>query len=266
MSPEQFSESEFNEGVGKDGKLKGHRPRGTIPYLPDRDASFSVLRNWVSNAIGLPPAVRLDTVTRAGRNDDDALTLYLSNGVKIRCPQQKRLQSPGPFSAFFASETDGLCRPPYLNRPEVADVFTALCALGSADETRNELDDLRERVETFIEMCEPLPGTLTPANRYTTLRALKTRGQYDKNAAKAVRGRKPVLVIDREWPAKFIRHIELLTYLREIHNQTLSDTFLQGRMRELECTYHKLQAHNLDRTHHAALAFYELSDDLADTE
>ena len=48
------------------------RKRGLIPPLPDRDAPFSVLRGWVSDAIGLPPTVRVETVVRHGRDDEDS--------------------------------------------------------------------------------------------------------------------------------------------------------------------------------------------------
>ena len=172
VTAEQFSEDDF-------APADKPRPKGALPWLPDREASFSVLRQWVSNAIGLPATVRVEAVTRYGRDDEDSLSISLSNEVVIRCNRQKRLQSPGTFQAFFASESDGLCQPKYLTRAECGDVYVALCRLGTADAAVTELDMLRERLDMFTAMCDTTQASLLPQWRYVTIAALKQRTTYD---------------------------------------------------------------------------------------
>lgn len=244
-----------------------------LPHLPDREASFSAVRQWLSNAIGLPPTVRVDSVTRFGRGDDDALALTLSNDLVIRCDRQKRLQSPGALQAFFASESDGLCRTKFLTRAECGDVYIAMCALATAAAEQDELSELRERLDGFVQMCDPVHASLQPDYRYATLRRLQARPEYDRAAASdAKKGKapqlQPVLVADHEWgkdtgTTYLVRHSEFITQLRVVHMQTVADNFLKGRMSELGCVYHALQAHGPGRRGHAALAFYELPSDMS---
>ena len=243
-----------------------------IKHLPGRGASFSDLRQWLSDAIGLPPAVRVDSVIRFGRGDDDALALTLSNEMVIRCDRQKRLHSPVSLQAFLASESDGLCRPQHLTRPECGDVYIAICALATAAAEQDELTELRERLEGFVQMCEPVHASLQPDYRYATLRRLQARAEYDRAAASDTKkGRAvvtPVLVADHEWSEDngttyLVRHSEFITQLRVVHMQTIADNFLKGRLAEVGCVYHALQAHGPGRRGHAALAFYELPSDMS---
>jgi hypothetical protein len=251
MSGDGSFSDEDVEPVGK------ARPKGHLPYLPSRDASFSVLRQWVSNAIGLPPQVKVESVTRYGRDDDDSLNISLSNDVQIRCNRQKRLQSPGPFQAFFASESDGLCQPKYLSRAEVGDVFVALCRLGTADAAASELDILRERLDMFVAMCDLHHGSLLPQWRFVTISALKQRAIYDPKVPRS----QPVLVNDMEWHKQLIRPIEFVAYLRVIHGQTVNESTLEGRMTEMGGARHSLQAWDGAREHKVKLVFYELPQD-----
>lgn len=243
------------------------RKGGTIPYLPGRDAPFSVLRQWVSNAIGLPPTVKVDTVTRFGRDEDDALVLTLSNDTVIRCNRQKRLHSPPSFRAWLASESDGLCRTTHLKPGEVLDIYVALCALATAAVEQDEMSELRERLQSFVAMCEVMHGSLTPEYRYNTLRRLQKRDEYDRSAAtEGKKGRttvRPVLVADHEWKTYLVRHSEFITQLRVVHMQVVPDTWLKGRMAELGCEYHALQAHGPGRRGHASMTFYQLAPEMA---
>lgn len=248
-------------------------PKGRrIPYMPDREASFSDIRQWLSTAIGLPDKVRVDAVTRFGRGEDDALAIMLSNDMVIRCDRQRRLLTPGGLQSFFASESDGLCRTQYLSKAECGEVYIVLCALATAAAEQDELSELRERLEGFVQMCEPVHGSLQPEYRYSTLRRLQAREEYDRAAASDIKkGRsatRPVVVADHEWAGGdgtvyLVRHSEFITQLRVVHMQTIADNFLKGRMAELGCTYHALQSHGPGRRGHAALAFYELPHNMA---
>lgn len=255
MSPD-FRESDFEQ---PDKAPKGRK----IPYMPKRDATLSVQREWLSLGIGSPPHMRLDSAIRSGKDDDSAVMFYFSNGMEVRCPQQKRLQSPGTFAGFWASETDGVCRPPYMTRQEVSEWFSVMCSVATAQAGLSELDILRERLESFVAMCEPVRGSLAlpVTNRFVTLTALKKRAPYDARTRAL-----PVLVLDEEL-GYFIRAIELITYLRLVHGVTpLSDDFLKGRMSELGCEYHKMQGQAPDRSArggHPTLVFYRLAEDLS---
>lgn len=243
------------------------RKGGTIANLPSRDASFSVLRQWVSNAIGLPSAVKVDTVTRFGRDEDDALVLTLSNDTVLRCGRQKRLQQPASFRAWLASESDGLCRPPHFKPAEVGDIYVALCALATAAVEQDEMSELVERLQGFVSMCEVVHSSLTPEYRYETLRRLQKRDEYDRTAAaEGKKGRttvRPVLVADHVWQTYLVRHSEFITQLRVVHMQTVPDMWLKGRMAELGCEYHAVQAHGPGRRGHASMTFYQLAPELS---
>ena len=222
-----------------------------------------MLRQWVSNAIGLPPTVRVEAVTRFGRDDEDSLSISLSNNVVIRCNRQKRLQSPGPFQAFFASESDGLCQPKYLSRAECGDVYVALCRLGTADAAASELDMLRERLDMFADMCDIIPASLLPPDRYVTIAALKQRPTYD---AKQPGRARPVVIVDTPWGKRFVRQVEWVSYLRVIHGQVVNEAVLEGRMKELGGPRHALQAWDSGRHNKVALVFYELPTDTPEDE
>ena len=227
---ERFTEGDFGEPVKRPG-------RGTnLPWLPDRDASFSELRHWLSSAIGLPPSVRVDTVVRFGRNDEDALAITLSNGMTIRCDRQKRILTPGGLQAFFVSESDGLCSPKYLTKAECGDVYIALCRLATATAEQDELSDLSERLGGFVGITDTVHMSLTPEFCYASVRRLQGRDEYDRKAATdGKQGRqiiRPVLVADHAWrpdtTTYLIRHSEFITHLRVVHMQQVGDNFLKG--------------------------------------
>ena len=252
-----------DDGIVRAGDLEPPgkaRKGGKLPNMPDRDAPFSELRHWVSDAIGLPPTVRVESVIRYGRLDDDSLAISLSNNVVIRCDRQKRLQAPGTFQAFFASESDGLCQPKYYRRDEVGDVFIALCRLGTADTAASEMEAWSERVDMFVGMCDKFIGSLRPPDRYTTISKLRARPTYDPKYS-GIDPHPPVLVVDEGWGEggkRFIRHTELVGYLRVVHGQTVDERVMPGRMRELGGERHNLQAWAPDRSQKIHLVFYEL--------
>jgi hypothetical protein len=212
--------------------------------------------------------VRVEAVQRHGRNEEDALVLSFSNGQSIRCKEQKRLHTPKGWQTFFAGETDGLCQPAYLTNPEVGDAWIGLCRLASVSAQQDELDELTERLAGFVDMTEIMHRSLTNTYRYSTLRAIQGRSEYDKLAAlEGKHGRhtvRPVLVADHEWgevgtTVYFIRHSEFICHLRHVYSLTVSDNFLKGRMAELDCEYHMLQARGPSRRSRPHLNMYELA-------
>jgi hypothetical protein len=247
------------------------RKGGHIPYKPDRDAPLTEQRHWLSNAIGLPSTVRADSVVRPGRNEDDALIITLSNDMVLRCDRQKRLFTSGTLIPWLISESDSLCRPAYLTKAECADVYQVLCLLATVATEQDELSELTERVHMFVAMCEQVHASLTRQPRYDTIRLVRRRPEYDRKAATDGKlgrhGPRPVLIVDHMWSDNgaatyMIRHSELIAHLRHVHSQQISDSFLKGRMAEIGCTYHSLQAFGSGRRGHVALTFYQLADDM----
>lgn len=263
LGPDDISRPDPEPSVPKGRKL---------PYMPDREASFSEMRQWLSNAIGLPKAVRVESVIRYGRGDEDVLTIGLSNDTVIRCDRQKRLMTPASLQSFFTSESDGMCRPQYLSRPECGEVYMVLCALATAAAAQDDSVELRERLESFVLLCEPVFKSLVPEFRYETLRALQSRPVYDRLAATEVkRGRAlvtlPVVLSDSEWSAGpeivyLIRHSEFITQLRSVHMQVISDSTLKGRMQEIGCVQHTFQGFSSGRAHHVSMILYQLPGDI----
>ncbi len=144
MSPISDHDADRIGGRGKP------RPKGKIPYPPDRNATLPELRGWISDAGGLPAEVRIEAVFRAGRESGDPITLTLSNGMSLRCPHQRLLQQPGTLQAFLASESDGIAQPAYLSRPEAGDFYTVLCRLGTASAKADPIGDLHEQLAMFV--------------------------------------------------------------------------------------------------------------------
>jgi hypothetical protein len=169
------------------------RPKGKIPYLPDRTATLPELREWASNAAGLPPEVRVETITRPGRDPSDPLSIYLSNGVELRCEHQKQLQMPRTLQAFLASESDGIAQPSYLSPAEVGDFYIALCRLGTAAARTNARSALSEQLAAFVELTAEVPGSIVDrARRYDMLQTLRARPTFDRADRPAGVERRPV--------------------------------------------------------------------------
>lgn len=242
------------------------RPKGKIPYPPDRDATVPQLRDWLSNAMGLPPEVRVDAVTRAGRDPDDALTIVLSNGIAMRCAVQKRLQQPRTLQAFLASESDGIAQPAYLSPAEAGDAYVVLCRLGTACERHDPIADLLERLSTFVQLAEELHGTLLPEGRYKTIEAIRARPAFERGVAIDMRNGQPqvvpVVLVDAGAKRHYIRASEWMVYLRFCVGMTFDEGRLPSIMGELGSDRLHPQAWNADRSHKTHLVFYTVPENL----
>jgi hypothetical protein len=238
------------------------RPKGKIPWAPERDATISEMREWLSNAIGLPGGVRVETVFRAGRDAEDPLTIVLSNGTKMRSSRQKTLQQARTLQAFLASESDGVAQPCYLSPAEVGDVYTVLCRLGTAAAKVDAVADLRERLAGFLSRSEELFGSLGYEARYATIEAARMRPLFDRLAALNGSDSRPVVVVDQESNARYIRASEWVAYLRFTVGHTVNESRLVAQMSEIGSERVEPQAWNADRSHKTHLVFYSVPEDL----
>ena len=262
MSSHGFSDEDL-DAIERRKNGDKPRPKGKIPYLPDRTATLPELREWASNAAGLPPEVRVETITRPGRDPSDPLSIYLSNGVELRCEHQKQLQMPRTLQAFLASESDGIAQPSYLSPAEVGDFYIALCRLGTAAARTNARSALSEQLAAFVELTAEVPGSIVDrARRYDMLQTLRARPTFDRAVALAMRNGvpevRPALVVDPADETRYIRASEWVIYLRFVVGQTVDERGLPARMAEIDSERIDLQAWNVDRSHKAHLILYLL--------
>lgn len=259
MSPD-YSEEDIDRADGAKP-----RPKGKIPYLPDRSASLPELRQWLSVSIGLPPQVKVQSVHRPGRDDNDPLSITLSNDLVLRCAKQKRLQMARSLQSFLASESDGIASAPYLSPPEVGDVYIALCRLGTAGERIDPVADLQEQIGGFLAIGGPYRGTLALGQRYDTLLALKAMPRFDRTAAMAMREglptARPVIITDAE-DDRHLRASEWVTYLRFVIGRVVDERRLVAEMREAGSERVDVQAWNGNRTHKLRAIFYSVPAEL----
>ena len=239
-------------------------PKGRkTPYPPEREATLSEVREWLSNAAGLPPEVRIETVVRAGHEPEDAVTVVLSNSMKLRCSHQSRLQQARTLQSFLQSETDGIALPHYLTPAEVGDFFGQLCRLGTASSRSDPVADLHERLMMFVGLCEEIIGSIVDhAARYMTIEAIRSRPSFDRAAAQDMKNGspevQPIVLVDQEDGRRYVRALEWVAYLREVLKWPVNESKLVARMAELGSERVDPQAWNPDRSHKTHLVFYSL--------
>lgn len=238
------------------------RPKGKIPHPPSREEPLSEVRQWLSDAAGLPPEVRIEVVIRSGTEPEDPLTVVLSNKIQMRCPHQSRLQQARTLQAFLASASDGIAMPPYLGPAEVGDFYTALCRMSAAVAHPNSVADLRERLAQYVGLCEPLHGSIHRSQRYTTLEAMKARPSFDRSSIEGRAPDRPVVLLDGVEKRRYIRASEWVAWLRFAQGRTVDESGLPALMTELNSERVDPQAWNSDRSHKVHLVLYSLPEDV----
>lgn len=237
------------------------RKNGKLPPAPGRDEPLSLLRQWLSDASGLPAEVRIETVIRSGQEPEDPITLVLSNRTLMRCPHQSRMQSAKTLQAFLASASDGIALPHYLSPAEVGDYYSALCRMSAATSKADPVGDLRERLATYVALCQPLYGALDIEGRFATIEACRSRPVFDRAAAEKRSDALPVRVVDGD-RQNWIRASEWVCWLRFAQGRTVDESGLVARMAELGSERSDPQAWNSDRSRKVHLVFYSIPEDL----
>jgi hypothetical protein len=237
------------------------RPKGTLPYMPDRDAPLSVLREWLTRAFAPPPGYSFDSFERHGRRlSDPAWTSFRTPAggeVRFRYPEQRALAKPANLRSSVVSITDGLCRMGPVTNPEASDIWSALCSIAHVVANQDEVEEFREHLDSFIRVVEPEGRyTLEPPGRYDTLIGLQERGQFERRHALAMATEadeykwslRPVLLIDHQTGERWVRVIELSAYLRVVVGMQLGHGVLDGRMSELGAVRQRFEVRN-GKTH-----------------
>jgi hypothetical protein len=236
---------------------KKARSKGTLPYLPNRDAPLSEHRAWIDRALAAPSGYRLESFVRHGRqlSNPAEMTLLTPVGghVKFRFREQRGLARPNNLRATLYSVTDGLCRPPHLTNGEASDVWCALCAFAYVGIQQDERDETSDWLDKFLEIAKvETEHTLEPDGRYDALVALQERGMFERQDAQALLAppskawswMQPVVLRDSKTRRDWIRVKELATYVRNVVGVPLGYGVLDGRMLELGAERYRYEARN----------------------
>lgn len=248
------------------------RPKGTMPYLPNRDVPLSTLREWLTRAFSPPSGYTFDEFERHGRRLSDPSYVQLrtpaGGTVRYRFPEQRALAKATNLRSSVVSITDGLCRMGNLTAVECSDVWTALVTVAHVAAEQDEVEEFREWIESYLHIAEPEGRyTLNPAGRYDALVALQARGSFERRHAQLIASevderkwsRRPVLILDTETERQWVRVNELATYLRHVIGQPLGHGVLDGRMSEVGAT--RIQYEVRNGNSHPKITFYRLASD-----
>jgi hypothetical protein len=219
-----------------------------LPSLPGHGATLGELREWLTKALAPPPGYLVVEFERAGRlrGDPCKLTLDAPGGgrVSFRWHEQRELWSAGSIRASVYSQCDGLLRVPALTKPELEDIWAALCMLAQVLVDQDDRDETREWLAGFMAAAEPENGiTLTPAGRDDALAALRARKQFTRRAALEMSDptidpripARPVVVVDSADKSRWVRAGELATYVRHVIGVTpLAQSTLDARIAEID--------------------------------
>jgi hypothetical protein len=248
------------------------RKRGTLPYLPDRDAALSELRGWLTRAFAPPSGYTFDGFERHGRRLSDPawVTFRTPAGgeARFRFPEQRALAKPTNLRSSVVSITDGLCRMGPVTNPEASDVWVALCAVAHVAAQQDEVEEFREHLDGFLRVTE-IDGahTLEPSGRLDALLALQARGAFERRHARLMADdvnerhwdRRPIRLLDTVTAAAWVRVTELATYLRHVVGLQLGHGALDGRMSEIGAARVQFEARN--GRAHPHLSLYRLPDE-----
>jgi hypothetical protein len=247
------------------------RPKGRLPWLPD-EMNAETLRAWLTLAFRPPPGWSVAGVERAGREETDPCALIVQNGreaKRFRFGQQRKLASAPRQAAMAVS--DGWLAVPHLTAGEVEDVWAALCTLGRVLSEHDEVDEMREAIESMLPSTMPLPGySLVPDGRHEALMAIKQAGEFTKpDALQLGRGaddryqRRPLRFVDSQTGEQWLRCGETATYLRWVLGiEPLSHATLRARLREIGVVGREFEDY---RPPHPKAKLYQLTEALIES-
>lgn len=271
-----ISDDDLDE-IERKSRTDKSRPKGTMPYLPDRDAPLSQWREWITRALSPPSGYAFDEFERHGRRLSDPAYVQLrtpaGGAVRYRFPEQRALAKSTNLRASVVSITDGLCRMGNLTGPEKDDVWAALVIVAHVAAEQDEVEEFREWVESYLRVTEPEARyTLNPPGRYDALMALQARGSFERRHAQLIAtevderkwSRRPVLLVDSETDRHWVRVNELATYLRHVIGQPLGHGVLDGRMSEIGAPRIAYEVRNGNS--HPRMTFYRLASDEPGTD
>jgi hypothetical protein len=259
--------SEDAERVARRHAKAKPRPKGKIPYAPARDASLTDVRDWLSDAAGLPLDVRVEEVHVYGSELEDPVAMVLSNKMRLRCPHRSMLTQPRTLQAWLASASDGIAQPLYLSPGEAGDFHTQLCRLGGPSVHSDPIADLHERLAAYVGLCTELVGSIVDmAHRFVTIEAIRQRPAFDRGVALGMTNGRPevapVLLVDQGDAQRYVRASEWVAYQRFVLGRKVDESGLVARMAEMGSERVDPQAWNADRSRKVHLVFYTLPEGL----
>jgi hypothetical protein len=253
------------------------RPRGTLPYLPDRQPEL--LRQWLTRALRPIDGMTVQNFARAGRDPKDPATLTLSAGRDV---QTYRITRQGDLTkalrTTLVSLSDGKLEVPHLTGGEVEDVWVALCQLGEVLTEWDERDEARKWVEQMLLATLPLMGhTLVPDGRHDALMAIKHAGEFTRGDALALirpsndnghsafpqsYQQRPCRFVDEQTGEQWLRAGEVACYVRWVVGiEPLAHATLRARLHEVGVIGKHFEDY---RAPHPKLNLYQLPEELTE--
>jgi hypothetical protein len=247
------------------------RPKGKLPWLPDGD-NVEELRAWLTMAFRPPQGWSVAGFERNGRNKNDACALVLQNGreaKRLRFDRQRDIRTDPRGEVLGVS--DGWLKAPHLTPGEIEDVWAALCTLGRVLSEHDEVDEMREAIESMLPATMPLPGySLVPDGRHDALMALRQAGEFTRPDAEQLRRgtderyqQRPIRFVDSQTGEQWLRAGEVATYLRWVLGvEPLSHASLRARLIEIGVVGRYFEDY---RPPHPKLSLYQLTEALIET-
>lgn len=270
-SAPQFTAEDFGQRPAQPKKPQ-KRPKGTLPYLPDRDADLTEWRNWLTNALAPPAGYSFAGFERHGRGLSDPAWVTLraptGNEVRFRFGEQRALAQPQNVRSSVVSITDGLCRMGPVTASEAQDIWVALCSMAHIAAEQDEVQEFRDHLDSFLAVTEPddrfsfEPGAIV----WDALVAVQTRPKFERRHAVLMVTesdeqrwtRRPLRLIDARTGVQRVRVIELATYLRHVIGIQLGHGILDGRMSEIGAVRESFERRGTASRTHVHFSLYRL--------
>ena len=197
--------------------------RGELPARADLEATVARYGGWGGR-------LELADVVRHGVRPSDALEMRFANGMEVYFPQQGNITMFGNWARTLIPATGGIAQPPAkVTQEQLQELYRALMLLsGPPLSTRTEADDLRDMLDEFLVLTEPVGGHHLDdaAARFDLVAAMRAREAWEPGNALS-KGR-PALVL-MEDGRHLVRSGDLWTWFRHKGAQITSGMFM-GRM------------------------------------
>jgi hypothetical protein len=241
------------------------RPKGTLPYLPDRD--LERLRTWLTQAFAPPPGFVLEAFQRGGKQRTDPCSLTFRNGREtrtLRFNAQSELIGRRLRPSVLGI-SDGWLRMVRLKDDEIEDVWAGLCVFGSVISEFDDREETHKWTQQLVHATEPLHGySLVPDARHNALMAIKRRGEFRRLDALAFPGgeRRPVRFVDAHTGEQFVRSGETAAFVRWVLGvEPLSYSVLRARLADIKIAARFFEDR---RAPHPKLMLYRLTERLVE--
>lgn len=223
------------------------KPRAAAwPPLPRPDADRETVRGYLTGALALPAAYRVDRAVRFGPTTSDPVSIWLRRegqhkDTEVRFDELLDLTKPAKLRTTVAAATAGasVMRNPTI--VQACDFVAAVCRLAELLDRSTVADETRDWLDEFLGHCRRIPdrSLADPEQRLDALTTLRGVPEFDRVQAGAYLRRElpreswPALVIDSVSGERWIRAGEFQAYMRHVYGTTVRASTLNARLREI---------------------------------